>query len=83
MQLSEIFKYEYANICTLVGIKMQGFIFPALLPSNSCSLKMTISLLKPIKMQKNCTTGEKSYAVFTYAARQQFGCLRQLSYGTI
>lgn len=59
MQLPEIFKYEYANTCTLIGIKMQGFPFPALLASNSCSLKMTISLLKPIKMQKIAQLGKR------------------------
>lgn len=59
MQLSEILKYEYANTSTLIGIKMQSFPFPALLPSNSCSLKMTISLLKPIKMQKIAQLGKR------------------------
>lgn len=59
MQLDETFKYEYANTCTQIGIKMQGFPFPALLPSNSCSLKMPISFLKPIKMQKIAQLGKK------------------------
>lgn len=38
---------------------MHGFPFPALLPSNSCSLKITISLPKPSKCKKIAQLGQK------------------------